>query len=63
MAKKKKTAAKTHGSRIFLVKHIADPENGNVLHVGPFHDEEEAMNTCVYFLKRGTCSWLVEHNG
>jgi len=63
VAKKKKTAGNTRSSKVFLVKHIADPENDKVSQVGPFHDEEEAMNACMYFLKKGTCSWLVEHNG
>ena len=50
-------------SAIFLVRHITDVDNQKVSQVGPFHSEEEAIATCTHFLKQGTCSWLVKHNG
>lgn len=55
--KKKSTPA------VFLVRHITDVDNQKVSQVGPFHSEEEALATCTHFLKQGTCSWLVKHNG
>ena len=48
---------------VFLVRHITDVHNQKVSQVGPFHSEEEALATCPHFLKQGTCSWLVKHNG
>ena len=50
-------------TQVFLVRHIPDPEKGDVSQVGPFHNEKEAINTCVHFLKKGTCSWLVRCDG
>jgi hypothetical protein len=48
---------------VYIVRHLVDSEIDKVSQVGPFHNEEEALNTCVHFLKNGTCSWLVKHNG
>tara|TARA_B100000700_G_C14903188_1_gene788408 strand:+ start:178 stop:375 length:198 start_codon:yes stop_codon:yes gene_type:complete len=53
---------KVRGGQIFLVKLLDDDKN-KISQVGPFHDKEEAINTCHHFLKKGTCSWLVRYNG
>ena len=50
-------------NKVFLVKHITDPKEGKISQVGPFHSREEALSTCIHFLKKGTCSWLVGCNG
>ena len=51
------------GVGVFLVRHVTDMVERKVSQVGPFHSEEEALATCTYFLKQGTCSWLVRHDG
>ena len=50
-------------SKVFLVKHVVDSADIKISQVGPFHDKEEALSTCIHFLKKGTCSWLVGCNG
>lgn len=51
------------GVGVFLVRHVTDVVERKVSQVGPFHSEEEALATCTHFLKQGTCSWLVRHDG
>lgn len=54
--------AAARSKEVFIVKHV-DPDKNRVSQVGPFNDKEEAMSTCQYFLKKGTCSWFVSCNG
>ncbi len=62
-AKQQYSKVKKSTGEVFLVRHLDPEKNNQVSQVGPFHDEEEALNTCMHFLKRGTCSWLVRYNG
>jgi len=63
VAKSKTTKGDSSVEGVYLVRHLVDSEKGKVSQVGPFHNEKEALNTCVHFLKKGTCSWLVRCDG
>tara|TARA_R100001163_G_C5051496_1_gene188307 strand:+ start:843 stop:1031 length:189 start_codon:yes stop_codon:yes gene_type:complete len=49
--------------KVYLVRHIPNPDNGEISQVGPFHSQKEAINTCLLFLKKGTCSWVAKCDG
>ena len=55
-----KLKSKKQKNKSFLVRHH-NPENNKTSQVGPFVDEQEAMEAVKSFLKKGTCSWLVSY--
>ena len=56
----KKFKSKKQKKKSFLVRHH-NPENNKTSQVGPFADEQEALEAVKSFLKKGMCSWLVSY--
>ena len=56
----KKIEPKHKLKKSFLVRHH-NPENNKTSQIGPFVDEQEAIEAVKSFLKNGTCSWLVSY--
>ena len=51
-------------SKAFLLKFIDKTEDDETLKtVGPFEQEDDAIEALSGYLKSGICSWIVSYNG